>query len=242
MKTAANYVLLAKSGITVVPTCDITGDIGISPIASGAMTDFSFTDTTPLVYLTSTQVTGRAFAADYVAPTPAQLTSGVSDMEAAYLDAADVARMSPDPASRNVNGGVLGGAHGGALNQFTPGVYTFDEPVSIAADIYFRGSGECQGEGDLDVFIFQIHGTLALTAKKRVHLQNGALAKNIIWQVSGAVGLAAESHMEGIILGKTSVDMITDSSINGRIFAQTAVTLGKATVTEPADVAFPCCV
>jgi hypothetical protein len=37
--------------------------------------------------------------------------------------------------------------------------------------------------------------------------------------------------MEGIILGKTAVTFITGSSLNGRILAQTACTLQKATIT-----------
>jgi hypothetical protein len=36
-----------------------------------------------------------------------------------------------------------------------------------------------------------------------------------------------------LILGKTSVHFETDSSLNGRILAQTACTLDKATINEP---------
>ena len=34
LRTAGNYVILAKSGISSVPTSAITGDIGVSPIDS----------------------------------------------------------------------------------------------------------------------------------------------------------------------------------------------------------------
>jgi hypothetical protein len=40
-------------------------------------------------------------------------------------------------------------------------------------------------------------------------------------------------HLEGIIRVKAHAVFMTDSSINGRILAQTACTLGMATVTEP---------
>jgi hypothetical protein len=48
--------------------------------------------------------------------------------------------------------------YGGECDQFTPGVYKFDTPVSINSDLYFLGSGEAEGEGDLDVFIFRLRG------------------------------------------------------------------------------------
>jgi hypothetical protein len=38
--TACNYVILAKSGISTVPTSAITGSIAVSPIAATAMTGF----------------------------------------------------------------------------------------------------------------------------------------------------------------------------------------------------------
>jgi hypothetical protein len=59
------------------------------------------------------------------------------------------------------------------------------------------------------------------------------LAKNIFWQVAGYATIGEGAHMEGIILGKTAVTFITGSSLSGRILAQTACTLDKATITKP---------
>jgi hypothetical protein len=39
--------------------------------------------------------------------------------------------------------------------------------------------------------------------------------------------------MEGILLCKTDVVFVTSSSLNGRIFAQTACNLQMATITAP---------
>jgi hypothetical protein len=77
--TACNYAILAKSGISTVPTSDITGDMAVSPIASGAMTGFSLTMDSSILFSTSSQVTGKAFAADYAVPTPGELTTAVLD-------------------------------------------------------------------------------------------------------------------------------------------------------------------
>jgi hypothetical protein len=38
--------------------------------------------------------------------------------------------------------------------------------------------------------------------------------------------------MQGVLLVKTLVAMVTGSSLNGRILAQTAVTLDSATIVE----------
>jgi hypothetical protein len=48
------------------------------------------------------------------------------------------------------------------------------------------------------------------------------------------VDLGTTSHFEGVILTKTMIALETGASINGRLLAQTAVSLEKSTVVEPA--------
>jgi hypothetical protein len=86
--TAGNYVILAKAGISTVATSSVTGDLGVSPTAASYITGFSLTEDATNTFSTSTQVTGRVFAADYQPPTPANLTTAVGDMESAFTDAA----------------------------------------------------------------------------------------------------------------------------------------------------------
>src|SRR5580693_8781568 len=62
--TAGNFVILAKSGISTVPTSAVTGDIGVSPIDSTGITGFSLILTAGSPYATSTQITGKAYAPD----------------------------------------------------------------------------------------------------------------------------------------------------------------------------------
>jgi hypothetical protein len=45
-------------------------------------------------FSTSTQVTGKLYAASYTSPTPSMLTTAVSDMQTAYTDASG--RTLPD--------------------------------------------------------------------------------------------------------------------------------------------------
>jgi hypothetical protein len=65
-------------------------------------------------------------------------------------------------------------------------------------------------------------------------LKGGAVPKNIFWQTSGRVAIGTTAHAEGVILTKTMIAMKTGASANGRLFAQTAVTLEQNTVTQPA--------
>ena len=231
--SAGNYAILTKSGISTVPNSVITGNIAVSPIAGTAITGFSLTMDSGNTFSTSSQVSGgQAFAATYEAPIPAELTSAVSAMEAAYTDAAG--RVNPIDERINLGEGTLGGEFGGAANQLTPGVYTFGTDVTIGGDITFEGTGTSPGQGDTDIFIIQITGKLTQTANINVILSNGALAKNVFWQVAEEVAVGAGAHLEGIILAQTSVLFETGSSLNGRVLAQTACTLQKATITEPA--------
>jgi hypothetical protein len=47
------------------------------------------------------------------------------------------------------------------------------------------------------------------------------------------VNLGTTAHFEGVILTMTSVAMLTGASINGRLLAQSAVTIEQSTVVEP---------
>jgi hypothetical protein len=229
--TAANYAILAKTGISTVPNSAITGDIAVSPIADTAMTGFSLIIDGGGKFSTSAQVNGQCFAATYAVPTPTLLTTAVSDMEAAYTDAAG--RPNTDAARMNLGGGTLGGVFGGPTAPLTPGVYTFGTDVTIGERIYYEGTGVGIGQGETDVFIMQIQGNLLIN--KNVILTNGALAKNIFWQVTGHVVVEAGAHLEGVVLVKTDALFKTGSSLDGRVLAQTACNLQSATITQPAS-------
>jgi hypothetical protein len=200
-----------------VPISDITGDIAVSPIAAGAITGFTMTLDSSGEFSTTTQVTGKAFAANYAAPTPGYLTAAVSDMQAAYNDAK--ARSNTDASRKNIGGGTIGG------QTLFPGVYTFTSGLTIASDITFEG-------GPDDVFIIQIETSLYQTANTHVLLAGCAQAKNIFWLVKTSTYIGADATMQGIILGATHVDMITGSFLVGSILTQTRANLGKATITQ----------
>jgi hypothetical protein len=218
LRSAGDYVILAKSGITTVPDSVITGNIGVSPITAAAMTGFTFTADSSGTFSTSAQVTGNAYASTYASPTPTNLGIAVGDMMTAYTDAAG--RLNSDAARINLKTGLIGG------ETLTAGVYTFGTDVNIGTDVTISGSAT-------DVFIIQIAGNLIQAENMRVTLAGSALPQNIFWQVAGYVQVGTGAHMEGILLSATAVTFVTGSSLHGRVLAQTACTLDSATITQP---------
>ena len=213
--SAANYVILAQTAISTVPASAITGDIALSPAAESYITGFSQTDATG--YATSPQVTGKIYAADQAPPTPSNLTTAVSDMQTGYTDAAG----RPTPDFLEYQTGAIGGL------TLTPGLYKWTSTVTIGSDLTLTGSAT-------DVFIFQISGDLGMSPAKNVFLTNGAKARNVFWQVAGAVDIGTTAHFEGIILSQTAIKLETGASMNGRALAQSAVALDKVTLVQPA--------
>ena len=206
--SAASFAILSKSGITDVPSSIITGNVGTSPI-SGAY-----------IGLTCAEVTGTIYSVNAAGPLPCKvtdatgLTAAVSDEETAYTDAAG--RTNPD--ATNLGAGQIGGL------TLAPGLYKWTSNVGISSDVTLAG-------GPNDVWIFQIAGTLTQAPATKVTLTGGALAKNVFWQTAGGVVIGTTAHSEGTILTKTKIAMNTGASTNGRLLAQTAVTLQKNTVT-----------
>jgi hypothetical protein len=216
---AGNFTVLAKTAISTVPASAITGDIAVSPAAATFITGFDLVLDATTTFSTSTQVVGggRVYAASYTAPTPAILTTSVSNMEGAYTDAAS----RPNPNFLELGTGNIGS------RTLAPGLYKWTSTVRIPENVTLSG-------GANDVWIFQTTGDLTMAVGKRVILAGGAQAKNVFWQVAGKVTFAGTSHFEGILLCKTDVTLQTGSTMNGRILAQTQVALQKATVTKPA--------
>ena len=218
---AANYAILAKAGVSTVPSSVVTGNIGLSPTAKIGLTQWSETYDVTDTYATSAQVVspGKLYAADLVGGmTSANLNTAVLNMETAYTDAAG--RIATSAATTDVGQGTL------TSLPLAPGVYEWGSGVTIPTDLTLNGSAT-------DVWILKVAGTLTMAAAKKVILTGGALPKNVFWQVSGAVSIGANAEFKGIIMGQTSITFGNLSSIDGRLLAQTAVVLDATRVTVP---------
>jgi len=209
--TAGNFAILSKTGITDVYASAITGDVGTSPITGAAL------------LLTCGEVTGNIYVVDAAGPLPCAindattLTASIGDMEIAYLDAEG--RVSPGFVE--LGAGEIGGL------TLAPGLYKWGTGLLISTDVTLAG-------GPNDVWIFQVAGTMNQASATRVTLTGGAQAKNIFWQVAGAVTIGTTAHLEGVVLAKTLIAVNTGASVNGRLLAQTAVTLQQNAITQPA--------
>ena len=213
--TAGDFAVLSKAGVTTTGVTSVTGDMGTSPIASTAITGFALIMDSSNTFSTSGSVVGNVYAASYTSPTPSKMTTAISDMETAFVDAAG--RVNPD----HIDLGA-GNLEGQTLEA---GLYKWGTTVHFASSLTFDGSST-------DIWVLQIAQNLLVGAGARVTLSGGALAKNIYWQVSGAADFGTTSHVEGVFIVKEAIAFKTGSSLNGAALAQTAVTLDAATIVN----------
>lgn len=221
--TAANYVILAKTGVSTVPNSVVTGNVGLSPAARGFLTGWSLITEPTDTGFTSAQVTGNLYAADNVGGTTSvSLTTAVGDMQTAYTAAAGMATAGGGLTTACPGSGNFGG------QTLVAGVYTCGVSIGIATATNLVLSGSAT-----DVWVIKTTGNVTQAAATQVQLTGGALAKNVFWQVAGSVDIGTTALMQGVILGQTLINMQTGATENGRLLAQTAVTLNQNTITAP---------
>jgi hypothetical protein len=222
LRTAGNMVILAKTGITNVPTSSITGNIGSSPITAASMDNITCNEISGIIYGSDAAYTGNGDTSCFagVAADNTLVANAVLDMGTAYTDAAG--RTLPD--FTEFQAGDL------SSQTLQAGLYKWGTNVLISTDMTFNG-------GANDVWILQIAGDVNLADGVRIHLTGGALAKNIFWQVAGGTGvvIGTTAHFEGIILAEKGITVNTGATVTGRLLAQTAVTLDQNALTQPAQ-------
>jgi hypothetical protein len=203
---AGDFVILAQAAITNVPTSAVTGNVGLSP-RTGAD-----------IGLLCTEVTGNIYSVDAAGPLPCvltdptRLTAAVGAQGVAYNDAAGRAADYTELGAGNIGGFNLG-----------PATYKWGTGVLIPANVTLTG-------GPNDVWIFQIAQGLTVSPGVEIILAGGALPQNVYWQTFAAADISSTVKFKGVILSKTSIAMKTGAVINGRLFAETAVTLQQNTV------------
>lgn len=215
--SSGNFVALAKTGISTTGTTVIVGDIGVSPAAASFITGFGLIADATNTFATSSLVTGKVFAANYAVPTPSYMTTAIGDMQTAFTDAAG--RTLPDfteLGAGNVSGMTL-----------TPGLYKWGTGVLVT------GVGVTLSGGPNDVWIFQVAQDLTISNSAMVNLSGGAQAKNVFWQVSGKATLGTAANFSGVLMSQTLISVSTGAVVNGRLMAQSAITLDAARVTAP---------
>ncbi len=221
LRTAGDFVILTKTGITNVFQSAITGNIGASPITATAMNNVSCDEMTGIIYGADdayvASAGGRACFAG-TAPDNTLVANAVLDMGTAYNDAAG--RTTPD--FTELHAGDVSG------KTLVPGLYKWGTNVLINTDVTLAG-------GANDVWIFQIAGDVLQASNTQVLLSGGAVAENVFWQVGGGTGVVLDTgaSFKGIVIAEKGVTVKTGATVNGRLLSQTAVTLEMNTVTAP---------
>ena len=210
---SSNFIVLAGSLISNVPTSALTGNIGLSPAAGSEITGFG-----------GNEITGTTYTVDATGPTGSVtdatgLTTAKGDLTSAYNDAAG--RTSTDMV-------LLAGNIGGLT--LTPGLYKSKGSLEISfGDVTFDALGNSSA-----VFIIQIASTLTRTSGRKIILSGGAQASNIYWQVGTSATLGTTSVFKGTIMADQSISVNTGASIEGRLLARiAAITLEGNTIVAP---------
>jgi len=215
LRSAGDFTILSKTGISTTGTTSIVGDIGVSPAAATYITGFSLDLPYYSTFATSSLVSGHVFASDYTPPTPSKMSTAVSDMETAYIDANSRATGFTELGSGNIGGLTL-----------APGVYKWGTGLTIPTDVTLSGSSN-------DVWIFQIAQNLNVSSGVKIILAGGAQSNNIYWVVAGQTTIGTTAVFNGNILDQTAIVLNTGATLNGRALAQTAVTLDSNSVNTP---------
>jgi hypothetical protein len=210
LRTAGNFTILTETGISTTGVTSIIGDIGVSPIASTAITGFGLIKDASNQFAHTPIVTGNVYAANYAVPTPSKMTTAVSDMKTAFTTANGI--IFPAPKVQLYAGDISG-------RTLHPGLYKWSTGVLVT------NVGVTLSGGPNDVWVFQIAQNLTVNNSAIITLAGGAQAKNVFWVVSGKATLGTTVDFKGTILSKTLISLNTGAKVTGKLLAQTAVTL-----------------
>lgn len=140
------------------------------------------------------------------------------------LIAYDAAKGAYCPANQTLSNPDLGGL------TLKPGVYCAGNFIISAGILTLDGQNNQNSQ-----WLFQAATTLTTATATSFILTNGAQAKNVFWQLGSSASIAYSSSFVGTILAYASIAVDTGATINGRLFAQAAVTFaGGDSVTRPA--------
>jgi hypothetical protein len=215
--TSGNFAILAKSGISTTGATLINGDIGVSPSAAPSISGFSLVLDGSNAFSLSPLVTGKVYASDYAVPTPDYLTTAISEMESALVNAMGLSTsVILELGAGNISGMTL-----------TPGLYKWGTGLLITTE------GVTLAGGPDDTWVFQVSDDITVDNGAIITLSGGAQAKNIFWVTNKQAMLGTTVDFNGNILAQTLISLKTGAKVNGRLLSQTAVTLEAATVVKP---------
>ena len=217
LKSAADFTVLSKTGISTIGVTSITGNIGVSPAMATALTGFSLIMDPTNQFSTSLYVIGKVYASDYTLAPPSKMTTAISDMESAFTTANGMTTtVIVDKGAGNISGMTL-----------APGLYKWSTGLLIT------NQGVTLSGGPNDTWVFQIAQGLTVDNTAIIHLTGGAQAKNIFWITASEAVIGSDVDFSGNILSQTLISLNTRAKVTGRLLAQSAVTLNTSIVVLP---------
>lgn len=214
-----NFILLSESGITNTGShlSAITGNIGASPITAAAMDNVFCSEITGTIYGVDAAYVGSGSQACFLGNPPLAnktlVDNAVADMGTAYTDA-----QARAPDYTELGAGSIGGLNLG------PATYKWGTGVNIVSNVTLTG-------GANDVWIFQIAQGLTISSGVQIILAGGALPQNVFWATFAAADIGTTAKFKGVLLSQTSIVTKTGASVNGRLLAETSVSLDQNMIT-----------
>lgn len=144
----------------------------------------------------------------------------IDDVQSAYdQGAAMTATLSPDHAPAF-----------GSDETLLAGVYNVDGAGSLGGTLYLDAEGDPSS-----VFVLRFGGAFSTGASSKVILINEAKAANVFWLSAGAMSMAENTEIKGIILSLTgAVSMGANVQLEGRMLTTSgAISLDKGDVYAP---------
>ncbi|KAL8293466.1 hypothetical protein RQP46_000167 [Phenoliferia psychrophenolica] len=210
MGTACQYIVFGTSQITTGESGHFDGHFGISPTTIEAVTIPPGLVPVPLSdsWTAHPQVFGSIYGPG------ANADSARQD----FINAYNYAWSQPPTEGENTFSPVLSG------QTFLPGVYRWSGNVALGASQTVTLTGALGS-----VFIFQ-SVSLTTGAFSKVKLQGGVTANSVFWVPSSTLGLGAFTQFAGISMTGTAVNVGASSTVDGSVFAQSAVNIGSGVV------------
>lgn len=211
LRTATDFVILARTAITASPGSSVSGNVGLNP-TTGAR-----------IGLTCLEVSGVIYTVDSAGPLPCRVIDA-RRLRAAESDA--INGFENDGRLRVADYSDLSAGNIGGRN-FGPATYAWSTGVQIASNLTLTG-------GPNDVWIFLITQDLRVGPDVSIVLAGGALPQNIFWlTLISDMEFGANSQFKGIVMAETSIIMHSGASLDGRLMAATSIALDQNRVTQP---------
>jgi hypothetical protein len=209
--TAANYALLAASGISNSGSSVVAGgNIGSSPTAT--ITGFP---------------PGTFTAPAHVDNASAAAAQGAVTAAVTYFNSLSYVSLSGSSANLSVLG------NGATAATYNAGNYSAGSSMDIPTSITLDAQGNPNA-----TFVFKCGSTLTLESGASVILANGAQPQNVVWIVGSSFTsvFAVTSNMVGTIIAAVSVTL-GGGTLSGRAIAQTgAISISTADAITTASI------